>query len=171
MAEAKVSMPSDKEVLVMRSFTAPRTLVYRAYTEPALLRRWCGATPGWSMPVCEMDVRVGGSYRWRWRDDEGTAEFGFSGVFKKVEPGVRLVHTESYDAGTLGIGMGDGESLLTVSFSETGGVTTVTTLIEYGSKETRDAAVASGMTDGMEQNYQLLEEVLTSPAGEPSLQV
>lgn len=164
MQEAQVSMPSDREVQVTRSFKAPRELVYRAYTEPALFRRWCGATPGWSMPVCEMDVRIGGSFRWRWRNDEGTVEFGFAGVFKEVEPGARLVHTESYDAGTLGIGMGDGESLVSVQLSEAQGITTVTTLIQYGSKGARDDALASGMTDGMEQNYKLLEGVLVSAA-------
>lgn len=170
MDEAKVSMPSDREVQVTRSFDAPRALVYRAYTEPALFRRWCGDTPGWSMAVCDMDVRVGGSYRWRWRADDGMAEFGFSGVFKVVEPGARLVHTETYDAGTLGVGMGDGESLITVDFSEVDGIATVTTLIRYGSKETRDEAVATGMTDGMEQNYQRLDTVLAGMPPERSAQ-
>ncbi len=160
MDKAQVSMPSDREVKVTRSFKAPRALVYRAYTEPALVRRWMLGPPGWSMPVCEMDVRAGGSYRWRWRSDEDKSEFGFSGVFKKVEPGIRLVHSETYDPGTTGIGMGDGEALVTVTFSEAGGITTTTTLIEYASKETRDAAVATGMTDGMEMGYQLLDGVL-----------
>lgn len=162
MEDARVSLPSDREVLVTRSFDAPRDLVYRAYTEPALFRRWCGATPGWSMPVCEIDARVGGRYRWLWRNDEGTAEFGFFGVFKEVEPNARLVHTETYDAGTLGVGMGDGESVVNVTFSEADGVATVTTLIQYADKETRDESLASGMTDGMEQNYRLLEGVLDS---------
>lgn len=161
MEETTVSLPSDTEVLVRRSFKAPRGLLYRAYTEPLLFRRWCGATPGWSMPVCDIDARVGGTYRWRWRNDEGTSEFGFTGVFKEVEPDERLVYTESYDAGTLGIDMGDGESVVNVSFSETHGITTVTTLLRYASKETRDEALASGMTDGMEQNYRLLDEVVS----------
>jgi len=160
MEEAKVSLPSDTEVLVTRSFKAPRALLYRAYTEPPLFRRWCGATPGWSMPVCEIDARVGGRYRWRWRNDEGTSEFGFTGVFREVEQDERLVYTESYDAGTLGIGMGDGESVVNVTFSESGGITTVTTLLQYVSEETRDEALASGMTDGMEQNFKLLDGLL-----------
>ena len=162
MDKAHVTMPSDKEVKVTRSFKAPRTLVYRAYTEPALVRRWLGGHAGWSMPVCEMDIRVGGKYRWRWRSDEDKTEFGFSGVFQTLEPAARIVHTESYDPGTTGIDMGSGEALVTTTFSEAGGVTTVTTLIGYESKETRDAAVATGMTDGMEQSYQLLDKVLSS---------
>ena len=93
--------------------------------------------------------------------DEDAAEFGFSGVFREVEPGKRLVHSESYDPGTTGQGMGDGEALVTVTFAEDGGVTTVISLIDFGTKESRDAAVATGMTDGMEQSYQLLDRVLT----------
>ena len=159
--KAQVALPSDREVQVARSFKAPRALVYRAFTEPKLVQQWLLGPPGWTMPVCEMDVRVGGEYRWRWRSNEDAAEFGFSGVFREVEPGKRLVHSESYDPGTTGQGMGDGEALVTVTFAEDGGVTTVISLIDFGSKESRDAAVATGMTDGMEQSYQLLDRVLT----------
>ena len=77
--EAQVTMPSDREVMVTRSFKAPRALVFRAYTEPRLVRRWMLGPPGWSMPVCEMDVRAGGRYRWRWRNDTDGKEFGFAG--------------------------------------------------------------------------------------------
>ena len=84
--KAEVTLPSDREVQVKRSFGAPRALVYRAYTEPELVRRWLLGPPGWSMPVCEMDVRVGGRYRWRWRSDEDGSEFGFTGTFREVRP-------------------------------------------------------------------------------------
>ena len=93
--KAQVTMPSDREVTVTRSFKAPRALVFRAYTEPELVRRWMLGPPGWSMPVCEMDVRVGGSYRWRWRSDTDGKEFGFAGTFREVQPPSRLVHTEA----------------------------------------------------------------------------
>src|SRR5688572_32586667 len=88
--KAQVTLPSDREVKVTRSFRAPRALVYRAYTEPELVRRWLLGPPGWTMPVCEMDVRVGGRYRWRWLSNEDKTEFGFSGVFREVEPRVKL---------------------------------------------------------------------------------
>ena len=81
-------------------------------------------------------------------------------MFREVEPAKKLVHTEKYDAGTTGVGESGGESLVTVSFDEQGGVTTVTSLMDFGSKEARDAAVATGMTDGMEQSYQLLDKML-----------
>lgn len=158
MEKAKVSLPSDREVRVERSFKAPRELVYRAYSEPKLVQRWMLGPPGWTMPVCEMDLRVGGTYRWRWRSDEDQSEFGFHGVFREVEVGKRVVHTEVYDpAGEAEPG---GEALVTVTFAEANGVTTVTTLIDFGSKEVRDAAVSTGMTEGMELSYQNLDRVL-----------
>jgi uncharacterized protein YndB with AHSA1/START domain len=158
--KAQVTLPSNREVKVTRSFRAPRALVYRAYTEPELVRRWLLGPPGWSMPVCEMDVRVGGRFRWRWRSDEDGSEFGFTGTFREVQPASKLVHTEAYEPGTVGGGYPGAEAIVTVTFTEDGGVTTMTTLMDFGSKEARDAAVATGMTDGMEQSYQLLDRLL-----------
>lgn len=159
--KAQVVLPSDREVQVTRTFKAPRQLVYRAYTEPALLQRWLLGPPGWAMPVCEMDVRVGGRYRWRWRNDADGSEFGFAGTFREVQPASRLVHSEAYDPGTIGYPYPESEAVVSVSFTEDAGITTVTTLIDFGSKEARDAAAASGMTDGMEQSYQLLDRLLS----------
>jgi uncharacterized protein YndB with AHSA1/START domain len=161
---ADVTLPTDREVKVIRSFKAPRALVYRAFTEPALLSRWLLGPPGWSMPVCEMDVRVGGRYRWRWRSDADSQEFGFAGTFREVTPPARLVHTEAYDPGTVGGPYPEKEALVTVTFEESNGVTTVTTLIDFGSREARDGAVQTGMTDGMEQSYQLLDRLLQQTA-------
>jgi uncharacterized protein YndB with AHSA1/START domain len=160
MNKAQVSLPSEREVEVTRSFRAPRALVYRAYTEPDLVRRWLLGPPGWSMPVCEMDVRVGGRYRWRWRSDDNGSEFGFSGTFREVQPPSRLVHTEAYDPGSVGGGYPGQDAIVTVTFTEDAGVTTVKSSIDFGSKEARDAAIATGMTDGMEQSYQLLDRLL-----------
>jgi uncharacterized protein YndB with AHSA1/START domain len=158
--KAQVTLPSDREVKVTRSFKAPRALVYRAYTEPELVRRWLLGPPGWSMPICEMDVRVGGAFRWRWRSEDNASEFGFTGTYRDVQPSSRIVHTEAYDPGTVGGGYPGEDAIVTVTFAEDGAVTTVTTLIDFGSKEARDAAVATGMTDGMEQSYQLLDRLL-----------
>lgn len=158
--KAQVSLPSDREVKVMRSFRAPRALVYRAYTEPKLVMRWMLGPPGWSMPVCEMDVRVGGKFRWRWRNDEDGKEFGFHGVFRDVRPETRLSHTEVFDPGDVGGEMG--EAFVIVEFVEAAGATTLTTLIDFGSKAARDAAVATGMTDGMEMGYARLDDILAA---------
>jgi uncharacterized protein YndB with AHSA1/START domain len=162
MKPAKASLPSDTEVLVQRSFDAPAPLVWRAYMEPELLRRWCTGMPGWSMPICEMDMRVGGKYRWRWRSDDNSQEFGFFGDVLEVVPHAKIVHTQAFDPGDLGVSMGGEPSIITVTFQETNGVTHVTTTIKYASQADRDAAFSTGMTDGMEMSYQNLDEVLAS---------
>jgi uncharacterized protein YndB with AHSA1/START domain len=157
---AQVSLPSDSDVKVVRDFSAPRALVYEAYTRPELVKRWLLGPPGWTMPVCEMDVRVGGRFRWRWRSEEDGQEFGFHGEYLEVDEPAKLRNTEVFDPGTSGQSMGDEAAMVTVTFNERDGVTTLTTLIEYASKEGRDAAMASGMTDGMEISYQLLDALL-----------
>lgn len=160
MKPAEASLPSDTEVLVKRSFDAPAKLVWRAYVEPDLMRRWCGSTPGWSMTVCEMDMRVGGTYQWRWRSDENGMEFGFTGEVLEITEHERIVHTQIFDPGDLGVSMGSEPSIITVTFDETDGITKVGTTIKYASKADRDEALATGMTEGMEMNYKRLDEVL-----------
>lgn len=160
MKPARASLPSDTEVLVERSFEAPARLVWRAYVEPELMRRWCGGHPGWSMPVCEMDMQVGGHYRWRWRSDETGQEFGFTGEVLEVVPHARLVHTQIHDPGDLGFSMGSQPSIVTVTFKEADGITNVTTTIRYASKTDRDEAFSTGMTEGMETSYRRLDELL-----------
>jgi uncharacterized protein YndB with AHSA1/START domain len=155
----QVTQPSDHEVKAVRSFKAPRDLVYKAYTTPDLVKRWLGAQPGWTMTVCEMDVRVGGKYRWRWRSNEDTKEFGFFGEYKEVNAPMKVVHSEYFDSGSFGGDMGEGATI-TLEFSENKGITTLTTLMDFGNKRARDAAVATGMTDGMEQSYQVLDTML-----------
>jgi len=158
---ATVTTPSDREVKVVRTFKAPRELVYKAYTTPELVKRWLLGPPGWTMPVCEMDVRVGGKYRWRWRSNEDSKEFGFHGVFNEVNAPAKLVHSEHYDPGDVGGDMGEG-CVVTVELTDDKGVTTLTTVMDFGTKRARDAATATGMTDGMEQSYKLLDELLAA---------
>lgn len=161
MKPAEATLPSDTEVLVKRSFDAPAKLVWRAYVEPELMRRWCGSTPGWSMPVCEMDMRVGGEYRWRWRSDEDGQEFGFTGEVLEVVPDAKIVHTQVFDPGNMGVSMGGEPSIITVTFDEVDGITNVATSIKFASQADRDEALATGMTEGMEMNYKRLDEVLS----------
>jgi len=159
LSTAQVSLPSDSEVRLMRQFKAPPDLVYKAYTTPALMRRWLTAMPGWTMPVCEMELRVGGKYRWYWRNEENGQEFGFTGVFRDLIPKQKFVHTQVFDPGTMGGDMGD-EAIITVEFAEKGGFTVVTTTMDYGTKESREAAMSTGMTDGMEMSYKALDKLL-----------
>lgn len=156
---AQITLPTDSQVMARRSFKASRSLVYRAHTEPSLLQRWMGGYPGWTMTVCEMDVREGGTYRWRWRHED-SKEFGFHGTFEEVESPVHLRYREFFDAGTFGGDMGDG-SMVTLDLVEEDGITTLTTLMDYGTKEARDAALSTGMTDGMEVSYKQLDRLVT----------
>ena len=154
----EITTPSAQEIRITRSFDAPRTLVWDAYTRPELLKRWLGAMPGWSWAECEMDVREGGKYRWVWRGPEG-AELGLGGVYREVVPGERLVSTERYDQQWY-----EGEAVGTVEFREAKGRTTLVTTLRYASKAVRDAVLQSPATSGMESGYALLDELLASAA-------
>ncbi len=157
--KTRVSLPSDTEVRVTRDFKAPRTLVWQAHTEPELFQRWIGGYPGWSMPVCEMDVRPGGTYRWRWRSEDGK-EFGFHGDYREVDAPEQMVNAEYFDPGSFGGPMPTSPTINRTTFTEKNGVTTLVVLIEYDSKEARDAAVSTGMTDGMETSYERLDKLV-----------
>jgi uncharacterized protein YndB with AHSA1/START domain len=160
--KSTVALPNDCDVVVVRSFDAPRTLVFDAWTQPKLVQRWLLGPPGWTMPVCEMDARPGGKFRWRWRNVESGAEFGFSGEFHEVVKPSRIVHVERYDPGDVGGEMG--EALVTAVLTEKNGVTTHSMTIHYASKTVRDAALKTGMTDGMEQSFESLDALLVEVA-------
>lgn len=156
-----VSTPGESKVVVTRRFNAPAALVWRAYTEPALIKRWLAGYPGWKMPVCEMDVRVGGTYRYRWRNEEDGAEFGFTGTFKAVDPGKRIEHTERpEDSPEMGA------SYNIVEFIPLGDQTELRMTMDYGSAEIREQVLATGMTDGMGFSYDQLDSVLAEITSE-----
>lgn len=163
--KVQVSLPSDSMVRVERDFKAPRALVWRAHVEPELFLRWIGGYPGWSMPLCEMDVRPGGRFRWRWRFDEDGKEFGFHGEYQVVDAPETLVNTEYFDPGTLGGEMPEEPANVRTTFTEKDGVTTLVVLMDYGSKEARDGAIATGMTDGMEVSYAQLDALVAEQQG------
>ena len=161
----EVTLPSDREVRVARTFNAPRTLVWDAHTKPELVKKWMLGPPGWTMPVCEMDVRVGGKYRWRWRSEEDGKEFGFHGTFIQVKAPSRIAHDEYYDPGDVGGAMPSNDPAhITLELSETGGVTTNVNVMRVASKEARDGAVSTGMTDGMEMGYARLDLMFAGKA-------
>lgn len=151
----EVSTEGEGKVVISRRFAAPASRVWRAYTEPDLVKRWLIGYPGWEMPVCEMDVRVGGPYRYRWRSQEDGSEFGFTGMFKVVEPGRRLEHTERpEDSPEMS------ESYNIVEFIPLGDQTELRMTMDYGTSELRDQVLATGMTDGMGVSYDMLDVVL-----------
>jgi uncharacterized protein YndB with AHSA1/START domain len=156
-AAVKVATPNDREIVVRRAFDAPRALVFAAHTEPALVKRWLLGPPGWTMPVCEIDLRVGGRFRYVWAHPQ-QASFEISGVYREIAAPERIVHTELFNGG---------EALTTTRFAERNGRTTLTFSMRFPSQAARDAALATGMTDGMEQSYQRLDALLPglAPAG------
>jgi uncharacterized protein YndB with AHSA1/START domain len=159
-APAQVTLPSDREVRVTRSFNAPRRLVWDAHTKPELVQKWQLGPPGWDMPVCEMDVRVGGTYKWRWKNQADGKQFGFHGTFTEVNAPTKLAHDEYYDPGDIGGSMPTGDpAIVTLDLTEANGVTTLVCNIRFASKEARDGAVATGMTDGMEMGYARLDDM------------
>ena len=151
----KVTLPSDREIAMTRVFDAPRRLVYAAFTRPELIQRWLGPR-GWTLPVCEVDLRVGGKYRYVGEGPDGT-RLGWGGVFKEIEHERRIVHTEAFDDYP-------GEALITNVWTESGGKTTIELTMLLASKEVRDAIIASGMEHGAAESYDRLEEMLAEQA-------
>ena len=155
----QVTKSGDLEVVIARAFDAPRALVFDAFTKPELVKRWLLGPSGWSMPVCEIDLKVGGALRYEWRHDAKGTDMGMSGVFREIVPPDRIVHTELFDEDWTG-----GETLVTTMFTEEGGKTTATMTVRYSSSEAREAALGTGMTRGMAESYDRLAEVLATLA-------
>jgi uncharacterized protein YndB with AHSA1/START domain len=151
---AKVTLPSDTEILITRDFDAPKHLVWKAYTTPELITRWWAGSHG-TVTSVEVDLRVGGTWRYVMVAGEGF-EVAFHGEFREVSPVDRLVNTEVYE------GAPEGEGLITVTLTEAGGRTTLSQLCDYGDQKVRDAVIDSGMETGMQSSYDELEKVAVS---------
>ena len=155
----EITLPSDREIVVTRSFDAPRDLVWDCHTKPALVRRWLLGPPGWEMPVCEIDLRVDGKYRYEWIDKGRGKTMGMGGVFIAVKMPERFDSKEKFDDDWTG-----GETVNVQVFTKAGGKTKSVLTVLYASKQARDGAVVSGMTDGMEAGYARLDDLLASLA-------
>ncbi len=152
----KVTTPTDREIAMTRVFDAPRSLVFDALTKPELLKRWFFGPPGWSLVVCEIDLRVGGAYRFVWRRADGT-EMGMGGVYREIVPPERFVVTERFDKAWY-----SGEAVVTQALVEQGGQSTLTLTVRYESREARDTALKTPMEQGMVAAYDRLAELLAS---------
>jgi uncharacterized protein YndB with AHSA1/START domain len=151
IGETTFTTPSDREIVMTRVFDAPRALVFDAYTNPEHLPHWFGPR-GWTLPVCEIDLRPGGAWRFVLRGPDG-AEMGMRGVYQQIAPPERLVSTESFDDYP-------GETLNTLILSEEDSKTTYTVTVLYPSKEVRDAVLESGMQEGAAESFDRLAEYL-----------
>lgn len=151
-----VTQPSDQEIAVTRVFAAPRKRVFDAFTKPELVKRWLYGPEDWLLAVCEIDLKPGGRIRYVWRHKE-KGDMGLSGVFREVAAPERLVHTELFDEDWTG-----GETLLTTTFDERDGRTTVTTTVLYSSPAARDAVLKTGMMEGWSQGHERLDTLLVN---------
>jgi uncharacterized protein YndB with AHSA1/START domain len=151
---ATVTLPTDEQILITREFDAPKHLVYKAWTTPDLVKRWWSGQRG-QMTSCEIDLRVGG--RWRYvMVADGGFEVAFHGEYREIVPDERIVATEVYE------GMPGAEALNTHTFTEADGRTTLTVLVQHASKENRDGHLNSGMETGLQEAMDLLEQVAVS---------
>lgn len=151
----EVAALGETEIVMTRSFDAPKRLVWRAFTEPALLRRWLLGPDGWTMKVCEIDLRAGGKYRYVWYHPERDVEMGMGGHYVEIVPQTRIVNTEVFDESWY-----EGQMTATLTFVEEGGVTTTKQVMRYDSKRTRDAVLESPMETGVSAGYDRLDGVL-----------
>jgi uncharacterized protein YndB with AHSA1/START domain len=151
---ATVTLPTDDRILITREFDAPAHLVYRAWTEPDLVKRWWAGERG-EVTSAEIDLRVGGMWRFV-MVAHGGFEVAFHGEYREIVPDERLVSTEVFE------GMPDASALDTMTFAEADGRTTLTILVQHSSKEHRDAHIESGMEAGMQEAFDRLEQVAVS---------
>jgi uncharacterized protein YndB with AHSA1/START domain len=151
-----LSADGEREIVMTRIFDAPRRLVFDALTKSELVKQWLLGPPGWSMPVCEIDLRVGGGYRYVWRNEKGK-EMGMRGVFREIVAPERIVQTETFDDPWY-----PGEAVGTAVLVEQDGRTTLTQTMLYESRGIRDAILGSGMERGVAASYDRLEDILAT---------
>ncbi len=155
-----VATPTDREVVVTRVFDAPARMVFDCLTRPELIRRWCGPD-GWSMDVCEVDLVVGGRWRFVMRRPDGRT-VGQRGVYREIVPGERIVNTESWED------WDPGETLVTTNLAEADGTTTLTISMIFPSREVRDTVMSSGLSTGVTQAYDKLAALLAAGDAAPA---
>ena len=154
----QIKAHADREIVLTRSFDAARNLVFEAFTKPELVKQWMLGPPGWTMPVCEIDLRVGGKYRYVWRRDADGSEMGCGGIYREIVAPERLVHTERFDDPWY-----PGESLITTVLEEERGRTTLTATMLYESRDARDGILKSGMESGVAASYDRLARLVEKP--------
>lgn len=159
----RVEPRGDREIVITRGFDAPRHRVWEAMTRPELMKRWLGVFDGWTLPTCEIDLRVGGAYRYVWRGPDGS-RLGVHGLFREIVPPERMVHTEAFDESWY-----PGEALVTTVLEEQAGRTTLTMTSLFESQEARDTALKSGMEYGVAAGYDALDGVLAEMRARDSI--
>lgn len=144
----------DRDIVMVRAFAAPARLVFDAYTKPELIKRWLTGPPGWTMPVCTVDLRVGGAYRYEWLGADGY-RMAAGGIYREIDAPRRFVATERFDEAWY-----EGEALGTFAFDEKDGRTTLTQTMTYVSREARDAVLKTPMESGVAMSFDRLAGIL-----------
>jgi len=155
VSKLTVAAQGDNEIVMSRVFRAPRGDVFDAFTKPELLKRWLFGPDGWELAICEIDLRVGGRYRYVWKKLDDGFEMGMGGVYREVKRPERIVATEKFDQAWY-----PGEALGTITFVEKGGLTTLTQTMQYESKEARDGVLRSPMEEGVAAGYERLAKIV-----------
>jgi uncharacterized protein YndB with AHSA1/START domain len=152
-----VKPKADTEIEIMRVFDAPRPLVFDAMTKCDILKHWFYGPDGWTLAVCDIDLRVGGEYRYVWRKEKTDTDMGMGGVYREIEAPKRIVATEKFDDPWY-----EGEAIGTTELTENGGRTTLTINVKYDSQEIRDSVLRSPMEEGLSTGYDRLANLLAS---------
>jgi len=153
--KVNVSAEGEMSVLITRTLNARRELVFDAHTKAELVKRWMLGPDGWTMPVCEIDLRVGGKYRYVWRREATGHEMGMGGEYREIERPEKLAATEKFDNPWY-----EGEAFSTLTLVETNGQTLLRNVVTYSSREARDGVLKSPMEEGIEVGYNRLESIL-----------
>ena len=153
--KVNVSAEGEMSVLITRTLNARRELVFDAHTKAELVKRWMLGPDGWTMPVCEIDLRVGGKYRYVWRREATGHEMGMGGEYREIERPEKLAATEKFDDPWY-----EGEAFSTLTLVETNGQTLLRNVVTYSSREARDGVLKSPMEEGIEVGYNRLESIL-----------
>lgn len=154
-----ITAHGDRELVITRVFNAPRKLVFAAWTKPELVKQWLLGPPGWAMPVCEIELTVGGKYRYVWQRVSDGQSMGMGGVYREIVPPERIVVTEQFDEAWY-----PGQALITLVLTEKDGKTTATQTVQYESKEARDAVLKSPMESGVAASFDRMAELLAAMA-------
>ena len=156
-----VAAQGDRDIVMTRSFNAPRHMVWDAYTKPELLKRWLLGPDGWHFIQCDVDLRVGGKYRYVWKNDEKNQTLGLGGEYREINAPGKLVCTEQFDDFP-------GEAVSTLELAEHNGVTTLINTVRSPSREARDGMLQTGMEKGVGRSYDRLDDVLAAMANQPA---
>ena len=154
----QISLPDDRAIAMIREFDAPRSMLWDAHTKPELLKQWLGVVNGMVLATCEVDLRVGGAYRYVWKHPGGYS-MGMGGTYREIVPLEKIVAAEKFDEAWY-----EGEGIETITFVERDGRTTVTTHVLYASKEVRDGVLKTPMDEGMAAGFDVLEALLAKLA-------